>query len=143
MISEVIDYIYNFDKKDISLAVLFTEGRSGSVLLQSLLDNHTEVISTLIPFSFFSNFDSSIFSSFKEDYIIDATFNYIKIHSLYDSYIYLGVDKNKSIDFYLEKSKKILKDIIFNLDFIDKKKFFLALVFSFAKAFEYDLSKIK
>ena len=126
------------EKKSKNLVFLVSPLRAGSVLLQSYLDNHSEIMMVPNVFFFF-NFIESEFDlnkSFKKN--LDNFCNYKKHEPLFDSrksYILgrgLGENKTDTIKVNLEKFKfearKFMKNIEFNF-----YTFYHAIHFSFVK----------
>ncbi|MFN4149881.1 MAG: glycosyltransferase [Candidatus Sericytochromatia bacterium] len=143
MIEEIIEFIEDFDKKDITLSVLFTTGRSGSVLLQSLLDNHHQVLAIPPILPIYNNWDTFYSRAKNTEELVESFFKVIRLIFSYDSYSYLGENKDCKASFYTEEVQLLLNNILPKLKEITRKNFLLSLAFSYAKVLDYDLSKIK
>ncbi len=140
--SELKDYIENFDNKDISIAFLFTAGRSASILLMSLLDSHDEIL--IIPTVFFYYYDWEFLEknlddieSFVSDFINKSSFSW--------GWCTDNLGENRDQSFIIDRKKlaDTLVKILKSLDKIDRKTFLLALHYAYAVIQGKDLSKIK
>ncbi|MFN8671713.1 MAG: hypothetical protein U0457_06455 [Candidatus Sericytochromatia bacterium] len=135
-------FIENFDQNNISVVFLFPIGRAGSVLFQSLIDSHKDVL--MIPKIFpiyrgletILNKTSDIYEI--TDYILD-----VLLDEDHGENFYLG--KNKDYDFSLPKKeiREYFIYIINTLKQINKKNIILAFHVAYAKIKNIDLSKIK
>ncbi len=137
----------------LQVCALITTGRTGSDFLQSLLDNHTEIL-TFNGIFWFHNFwekskcvqyagkDSTILND-----LLDEFFGFFieKFKSKYD-YLErkdcLGIDGNKVIDIDLKKFKTVVINLLKN-EYICSKSFMLAVYGGYAICLNQDLNKKK
>lgn len=134
--------IENCNKIDDVLAIVFL-GRSGSVFLGSLLDNHPQVI--MLPgtqLAFYNFFWEKYSGSLKIESLINNFCSYFS--SFFDVYAFsqlslgtqpaldlgfaaVGEDRNEKVEIDKEKFKKIMYYILSKIDHINKKSFFQAI----------------
>ncbi len=142
-IFQTVDYINNFDEKNINVCFLFTIGRSGSLLLQTLLDNHPEII--LIPKIIYYYFEWEKINK-TPDNPIELITNFLTMESINAGWSYdieLGVNKNETYDLQPEKFSEIILKILKHFTIINRKTFFLAIHFAYALLHNQNITKIK
>src|ERR1035437_8156448 len=132
---QIMDYIENFDEKNIQICFLSTIGRSGSNLLHSLFDNHHEILT--LPTIFWYYFD---IVDMKEDYFKDADklVQFYLNKSLFSTQWYSSFFNDN-----IEEYKRILLEIVNDLKNLNSKTFLLALHFAYAKLQNIEIENIK
>lgn len=151
LIDLAVDFIENFDKKNVDIIFLFTSIRAGSMLFQSLLDSHPQILTIpfIIPYySRISNLKAEQhinFSEKKED-LISFFLNSAEISDYFiESFCKngLGENKDKKFNFKRDLIFQSLSKILNKLKLINRKTFFLAYNLSFAIVHNIDFTKIK
>ncbi|MFN4149598.1 MAG: hypothetical protein ACK4IX_01540, partial [Candidatus Sericytochromatia bacterium] len=84
-LDEIVEYINFFEKKKICTIFLFMSGRTGSVLFQSFLDNHPQVISLPPILSIYNTWDYFFKSSTDKNKIVLMYLKFIELSFNSDS----------------------------------------------------------
>lgn len=141
-IEKAIDLINNFDEKNINIIFLVTVGRAGEVLLQTLFDNHNEIIN--IPFPMMSNLYNQLiiherkYKNFDIE-IVRNMFLYRQSHGYLEN---LGKDKNEKIDLNIELISYVFDKIIKEVS-ISRKNIILTCALSYSIVHNIDFIKAK
>ncbi len=143
LIENAWEYICNFEQKNITFAFLITVGRSGSTLLQTLIDNHSEVLMIPTVFKYYFDWEENLVN------LANSPEELVKIFLKKSSFSApwytegLGENKNETLDLNLKEVENILLKIIKKFDKITRKNFLLAIHFAYAIAHNIDFKKIK
>lgn len=137
-----VAFINNFDHKNISVSFLFPIGRSGSVLFQSLLDNHPNILMIPRVLSIYQDLEKILNFTVDINKISDYIINFSLSKNTGEN---LNLGKNLESDFSLPKNdiKNYLVGILENLSVITRKNIILALHVAYAKTQKIDLEQIK
>lgn len=144
-VSQIVDIIDNFDNKNINVAFLFTVGRSGSILAQSLLDGHEQILQ--LPFIFYYYIIWNDFSNLTSVDDLEILYELVssRVESEKNSPFFSGIGNNRDEEIYFDKFEfeNNLKLILKDLKLINRKNLFLAINFAWALLKNKDISKIK
>jgi hypothetical protein len=140
--NEEIDFIENFDSKNITIAFIIVSGKAASFLLHSLLDNHPEILifPTVIAFyhdwyDFYPNSNNN--KEFFDKFFSKGTINRNWRNNSKDS------DSSEQVELRLDEIKECLLEIDRINKISNEKEFILAFHIAYSKVFNIDLSKIK
>lgn len=136
IISRIIDYTINFDEKSINIAFFFNAGRSGSSLLQSLLDSHKNILMFPGIYPIFFRWNNE-----NKEELVNKVFFYPEA-SPYTHY-FLGEKQNEVADLKLEETKDLFQKVFEELPEKTIKNYTLAYHFSYATIHNYDFQQIK
>ena len=133
--------MHSIENKQIVL--LYALGRSGSNLLQSLIDDHDEVlmIPTIIWYYYDWEFKLKKYRKNPEKFINQF---FTKSSFLIDWYTSgLGVNKDKKFDLKKDEIKDELLGAVKDKKYITRKDFILLLHLAYSKIFDIDISRKK
>ncbi len=142
-LSEYLDYIQNFERKSINIAFLFPVGRSGSILLQSLLDSHKEILMIPRLFNYYSDWNEFSKHINTPEILVEKVLASEFISKDWNYTNYLGENQNESFDLKKDEFSKVLLEILNKLGKIDRKALLLAIHFTYAIIKNINLDKIK
>ena len=135
------DFCDQIENERIQVCFLFAVGRSGSVLLQSFIDNHSEVL--MLP---------QILDYYSFNERLSQCKNYIELINLFISDIYmknrafshnLGENRDEVFDKQEQVFAQTILKTLEKLKTVNRKSFLLAIHYSYAVIKNIDLSKIK
>ncbi|MFN4149443.1 MAG: glycosyltransferase [Candidatus Sericytochromatia bacterium] len=131
-----VKFIKKIEQQEVELVFLFPIGRSGSFLLQSLLDNHEEIIT--IPIALVIYNDWEVIKSFinDEEKLVKTFFDFCSIKNN------LGQIEDKLFQSIKTKVEKNLISILKEIN-ITRKSFIAAIHTAYAISFDIDLLKVK
>lgn len=137
-LNQMLDFINNFDKKDVKVAFLFVHGKAGSVLLQSLIDGNEQVLCIPTCFGFYYQWECYFKNLESNELLVDTFFDcLLNIHKMG------GILEGKKSPEFLEIIKNNLLKILKALPEVTRKTFFLAVHCAYAFANNIDLEKVK
>lgn len=118
-------------------------GRSGSLMLQSLLDNHPQILMFPGILNFYSTlWDNLNNSNNNQKKILLNHFIFLKdLMTPYNIYHHVGKHGNESTEIDYSKIIEEIEALSFNRE--SRREVFLAIHFAFCAYFRYDINKIK
>lgn len=144
-IKKCIDYVENFDSKNIKVRFLFVNTSSGTLLMNSLINGHPQVLTMPVGMSTYSYLNHFFDENRQakpdlkkciEDF---ADSNFFTMGNLWGNMI---PEENQTMEFR-NKFIESLYEILSNLKEINNKNIFLAVTFAYANVKNLDISNIK
>lgn len=138
--ADLLDFIRNFDQRNIRFAILGTPVRSGSMLFHSLLDEHPEILHLPIPFWYFFDWEYALKDSSPQTLMQDL----LSKSKLFSTSIpELGENRDVTIELRMDRIAQVADALMPELGPMTRKTFILLLHAAYAKVYDIDLSKIK
>lgn len=142
-LEKYVDYVEGFDQKGIQIVFQFVCQNAGTLLLESLVNGHENVLNiptALSSYNYFCEFEDILIHNSLDK----AVENFIKSDFFSSGHLWGNrtPEENLTKEFQANFGD-ILLDILKKVSQIDSKKFFLSVCFAYAHIKNIDISKVK